>query len=173
MRSVLARPGRPLHFHGHNDSGLASAVRPQRSPGAAGSTDGERHAAELAGNAEPPRSPRAPSAVGRDRAQLSARDVSALAQALSGRASSRGSRSSARTSSPGSRGGRQPVPRPLGDRALRRRPGRKQTLIVLGKKSGIDNIRIKCEELELDLLEDAQRELLRQVKASWTERRGK
>ena len=33
--------------------------------------------------------------------------------------------------------------------------------IVLGKKSGIDNIRLKCEELGIDLPEDAQRELLK------------
>ena len=32
--------------------------------------------------------------------------------------------------------------------------------IVLGKKSGIDNIRLKCEELGIDMPEDAQRELL-------------
>ena len=44
--------------------------------------------------------------------------------------------------------------------------------IVLGKKSGIDNIRLKCEELGIDLPEDAQRELLKQVKALGTERRG-
>jgi isopropylmalate/homocitrate/citramalate synthase len=42
---------------------------------------------------------------------------------------------------------------------------------VLGKKSGIDNIRLKCEELGIELPEDAQRELLKQVKALGTERR--
>ena len=36
--------------------------------------------------------------------------------------------------------------------------------IVLGKKSGIDSIRIKAEELGLDLSEDAQRDLLARVK---------
>lgn len=44
--------------------------------------------------------------------------------------------------------------------------------IVLGKKSGIDSIRIKCEELGLDLDEEAQRELLAAVKARGTAKRG-
>jgi isopropylmalate/homocitrate/citramalate synthase len=44
--------------------------------------------------------------------------------------------------------------------------------IVLGKKSGIDSIRIKCEELGLDVSEDAQRELLARVKALGAEKRG-
>ncbi len=44
--------------------------------------------------------------------------------------------------------------------------------IVLGKKSGIDSIRIKCEELGLDLSEEAQRELLGAVKRLGAEKRG-
>jgi isopropylmalate/homocitrate/citramalate synthase len=44
--------------------------------------------------------------------------------------------------------------------------------IVLGKKSGIDSIRIKCEELGLDLSEKAQRELLEAVKRRGAEKRG-
>jgi isopropylmalate/homocitrate/citramalate synthase len=44
--------------------------------------------------------------------------------------------------------------------------------IVLGKKSGIDSIRIKCAELGLDLPEELQRELLARVKARGVERRG-
>jgi isopropylmalate/homocitrate/citramalate synthase len=43
--------------------------------------------------------------------------------------------------------------------------------IVLGKKSGLDSIRIKAEELGLDLDEDRQRELLAQVKAEGTAKR--
>jgi isopropylmalate/homocitrate/citramalate synthase len=43
--------------------------------------------------------------------------------------------------------------------------------IVLGKKSGIDSIRIKAEELGLDLDDDAQRELLARVKELGAERR--
>jgi isopropylmalate/homocitrate/citramalate synthase len=44
--------------------------------------------------------------------------------------------------------------------------------IVLGKKSGIDSIRIKAEELGLDLSEDAQRDLLARVKELGAEKRG-
>jgi isopropylmalate/homocitrate/citramalate synthase len=44
--------------------------------------------------------------------------------------------------------------------------------IVLGKKSGIDSIRIKAEELGLDLSADAQRNLLARVKALGTTKRG-
>jgi len=44
--------------------------------------------------------------------------------------------------------------------------------IVLGKKSGLDSIRIKADELGLDLSEDAQRELLVRVKELGTSKRG-
>ena len=43
--------------------------------------------------------------------------------------------------------------------------------IVLGKKSGIDSIRIKAQELGLELDEDTQRELLARVKQLGTEKR--
>jgi isopropylmalate/homocitrate/citramalate synthase len=44
--------------------------------------------------------------------------------------------------------------------------------IVLGKKSGIDSIRLKCEELGLDLSEERQRELLGEVKRLGAQKRG-
>jgi isopropylmalate/homocitrate/citramalate synthase len=44
--------------------------------------------------------------------------------------------------------------------------------IVLGKKSGLDSIRIKAEELGLDLSEDEQRRLLEAVKRLGTDKRG-
>ena len=44
--------------------------------------------------------------------------------------------------------------------------------IVLGKKSGLDSIRIKCEELGLDLDADRQRRLLEAVKQLGAEKRG-
>ena len=43
--------------------------------------------------------------------------------------------------------------------------------IVLGKKSGLDSIRIKAEELGLELDEDRQRELLARVKVEGTAKR--
>ena len=47
-----------------------------------------------------------------------------------------------------------------------------QRSIVLGKKSGIDSIRIKCEELGLDLSEERRRELLAEVKRLGAEKHG-
>ena len=44
--------------------------------------------------------------------------------------------------------------------------------IVLGKKSGIDSVRIKADELGLDLSDDQQRELLDAVKKLGAEKRG-
>jgi isopropylmalate/homocitrate/citramalate synthase len=44
--------------------------------------------------------------------------------------------------------------------------------IVLGKKSGLDSIRIKAEELGLDLDDESQRELLVRVKELGTQKRG-
>jgi isopropylmalate/homocitrate/citramalate synthase len=44
--------------------------------------------------------------------------------------------------------------------------------IVLGKKSGLDSIRIKAEELGLDLPTEAQRELLARVKELGAKKRG-
>ena len=44
--------------------------------------------------------------------------------------------------------------------------------LVLGKKSGIDSIRIKVEELGLDVPEDARAELLARVKRLGAEKRG-
>jgi isopropylmalate/homocitrate/citramalate synthase len=44
--------------------------------------------------------------------------------------------------------------------------------IVLGKKSGLDSIRLKCEELGLDVPEERYPELLESVKRLGTEKRG-
>jgi isopropylmalate/homocitrate/citramalate synthase len=44
--------------------------------------------------------------------------------------------------------------------------------IVLGKKSGLDSIRIKVEELGLDVPEERYADLLAKVKARGTEKRG-
>ena len=44
--------------------------------------------------------------------------------------------------------------------------------IVLGKKSGLDSIRIKAEELGLDVPEERRAEVLAAVKALGTEKRG-
>jgi isopropylmalate/homocitrate/citramalate synthase len=44
--------------------------------------------------------------------------------------------------------------------------------IVLGKKSGLDSIRLKADELGLDVPEERRAELLAAVKRLGTERRG-
>ena len=44
--------------------------------------------------------------------------------------------------------------------------------IVLGKKSGIDSIRIKADELGLSLTEEDERRVLAEVKRLGTEKRG-
>ena len=44
--------------------------------------------------------------------------------------------------------------------------------IVLGKKSGLDSIRIKAEELGIDVSEDARPDLLARVKELGTRKRG-
>jgi isopropylmalate/homocitrate/citramalate synthase len=44
--------------------------------------------------------------------------------------------------------------------------------IVLGKKSGLDSIRIKVEELGLDVPEERRPELLKRVKELGTRKRG-
>jgi isopropylmalate/homocitrate/citramalate synthase len=49
--------------------------------------------------------------------------------------------------------------------------GAERTL-VLGKKSGLDSIRLKCAELELDVTEAQQAELLARVKQLGSEKRG-
>jgi isopropylmalate/homocitrate/citramalate synthase len=43
---------------------------------------------------------------------------------------------------------------------------------VLGKKSGLDSIRIKAEELGLDVPDDRRAEVLAAVKKLGTEKRG-
>src|SRR5205823_8235519 len=49
---------------------------------------------------------------------------------------------------------------------------RAQRGIVLGKKSGIDSIRIKCRELGLELPDERQQELLARVKELGARKRG-
>jgi isopropylmalate/homocitrate/citramalate synthase len=49
---------------------------------------------------------------------------------------------------------------------------RAQRAVVLGKKSGLDSIRIKVEELELDVPEDRFADLLAEVKARGAAKRG-
>ena len=75
-----------------------------------------------------------------------------------------GRRSRATTSSRARARRREPVPRPVRDRALRRRGRRCGAGLVLGKKSGLDSIRLKVAILGLDVPEERYGELLAAVK---------
>jgi isopropylmalate/homocitrate/citramalate synthase len=151
---------RPVHFHGHNDFGLATAA----------AVAGER-----AGNANLPEIALALRGLYGVETNLRLDRVRSFAerlQELSGYEL-------------------EPYKPLVGDNLFRRESGAvasqfhepqaiepysadvvaAERSIVLGKKSGIDSIRIKAEELGLDLDEDAQRELLVRVKALGTKKR--
>ncbi len=87
--------------------------------------------------------------------------------------SSRGSRSSARRSS-----GASPAPSRRSSTTRRRSSRTPAALVgadrslVLGKKSGLDSIRIKVEELGLDVPQERFAELLASVKQLGTDKRG-
>src|SRR5213596_177680 len=168
---------RPVHFHGHNDFGLAtaSAVAAVRA-GARWIHGTINGMGELAGNAN----------LGEVALTLHAlygvdsklrfdriRDVSRRVQELSGYAL-------------------EPWKPVTGETLFRRESGAVASQfhdppsiepysselvatdrsIVLGKKSGLDSIRIKAEELGLDVPEDRRAELLAAVKKLGAEKRG-
>jgi len=170
-------PDIPVHFHGHNDFGLAtaSAVAAVRA-GATWVQGTINGMGERAGNAN----------LGEVALTLHAlygvesnvrldriRDVSASVQALSGYAL-------------------EPWKPVTGETLFRRESGAvasqfhdppsiepyssalvaAQRGIVLGKKSGLDSIRIKAEELGVDVPEAARAELLAKVKELGTRKRG-
>ena len=170
-------PDVPLHFHGHNDFGLATAAAAAAVRAGAAWIHGTINGmGERAGNANLLEVALAFHALYGVETGLNlerAREVSALVQARAGYAL-------------------EPWKPLVGENLFTRESGAVASQfhdppaiepfaadlvgadrrIVLGKKSGIDNIRLKCEELGIDLPEDAQRELLKRVKALGTERRG-
>jgi isopropylmalate/homocitrate/citramalate synthase len=167
----------PVHFHGHNDFGLAtaSAVAAVRA-GATWVQGTINGMGERAGNAnlgEVALTLRALYGVESNLRLDRVREVSARVQTLSGY-----------TLEPW-----KPV---TGETLFRRESGavasqfhdppsiepyssrlvNTDRAIVLGKKSGLDSIRIKAEELGLDIPEDKRAELLAQVKALGVRKRG-
>ncbi|TML30255.1 MAG: homoaconitate hydratase [Actinobacteria bacterium] len=165
-----------VHFHGHNDFGLAtaSAVAAVRA-GARWIQGTVNGMGERAGNANLPEVALALRGLYGVETNLRLDRVRAFAerlQALSGYEL-------------------EPYKPLVGDNLFRRESGAvasqfhdpqaiepyssdvvaAQRGIVLGKKSGIDSIRIKAEELGLDLDDDAERELLAQVKELGTKKR--
>jgi isopropylmalate/homocitrate/citramalate synthase len=170
-------PGVPVHFHGHNDFGLAtaSAVAAVRS-GATWVQGTINGMGERAGNAnlgEVALTLRALYGVESNVKLERIRDVSARVQELSGYAL-------------------EPWKPVTGETLFRRESGAVASQfhdppsiepyssdlvatergIVLGKKSGLDSIRIKSEELGLDVPEDRYADVLARVKELGMRKRG-
>jgi isopropylmalate/homocitrate/citramalate synthase len=170
-------PGVPLHWHGHNDFGLATAAAVAAVRAGAAWVHGTINGmGERAGNAnllEVALALRALYGVESNLKLDRAREVGELVRTASGY-------------------DLEPFKPLVGENLFRRESGAvasqfhdppsiepysselvgAERSIVLGKKSGIDSIRIKCEELNLDLSDEAQRELLDAVKLLGTRKRG-
>jgi isopropylmalate/homocitrate/citramalate synthase len=168
--------GVPLHWHGHNDFGLATAAAVAAVQAGAswvhGTIGGMGERAGNANIAEVALALDALYGIGTNLRLDRVRDVTARVQELSGFSL-------------------EPWKPLVGDTLFRRESGAVASQfhdppsiepyaadlvgadreLVLGKKSGIDSIRIKAEELGLELDEEAQRELLSRVKARGTELR--
>jgi isopropylmalate/homocitrate/citramalate synthase len=169
-------PRIPIHFHGHNDFGLATAAAVAAARAGANWIQGTVNGmGERAGNANLPEIALALRGLYGVETGLRLDRVRAFSErlrALSGYEL-------------------EPYKPLVGENLFRRESGAvasqfhdppaiepySSTLvgtgrsIVLGKKSGIDSIRIKAEELGLDLDDDAQRELLARVKELGTTKR--
>jgi isopropylmalate/homocitrate/citramalate synthase len=170
-------PGVPVHFHGHNDFGLAtgSAVAAVRA-GASWIHGTINGMGERAGNAnlgEVAMTLHALYGVESNLRLERVRDVSERVRELSGYAL-------------------EPWKPVTGETLFRRESGAVASQfhdppsiepysselvgaergIVLGKKSGLDSIRIKAEELALDVPEEARAALLARVKELGTRKRG-
>ena len=159
-------PDVPLHFHGHNDFGLATAAAVAAVRAGATWIQGTINGMGERGRQREPDRGRA-----RARRALRRRDepparpgprglrgASASSPATS---SSRGSRSSARTSS-AARAARSPASSTTRRRSSRTRPSSSapSAAIVLGKKSGSTRSGSSASELGLDVPEERAPELL-------------
>ena len=167
----------PVHWHGHNDFGLATAAAVAAVQAGATWVQGTINGmGERAGNANLGEVALALEALYGIRTNLKldrVRDVSARVRELAGYEL-------------------EPWKPLVGDTLFRRESGAvasqfhdppsiepyaadlvgAERSIVLGKKSGLDSIRIKCQELGLDLPEDRYPEVLAAVKTLGEEKRG-
>ena len=167
----------PIHWHGHNDFGLATAAAVAAVQAGAKWIHGTINGmGERAGNANLAEVALALDALYGVRTNLRlarAREVSARVAELSGYEL-------------------EPWKPLVGETLFRRESGAvasqfhdppsiepyaadlvgAERSLVLGKKSGLDSIRIKTAELELDVPEDKHAELLARVKQLGTEKRG-
>jgi isopropylmalate/homocitrate/citramalate synthase len=170
-------PGVPVHFHGHNDFGLATAAALAAVRAGARWVQGTINGmGERAGNANLPEIALALRGLYGIETNLRldrVRGFSERLRELSGY-------------------DLEPFKPLVGDNLFRRESGAVASQfhdppaiepyssdlvaarrgIVLGKKSGIDSIRIKAKELGLELSDESQRELLARVKALGAEKRG-
>jgi isopropylmalate/homocitrate/citramalate synthase len=170
-------PDVPVHFHGHNDFGLATAAAVAAVRAGATWIQGTINGmGERAGNAnlgEVALTLRALYGVESNLRLDRIREVSASVQSLSGYSL-------------------EPWKPVTGETLFRRESGAVASQfhdppsiepyssalvaaergIVLGKKSGLDSIRIKAEELGLELTDDARADLLAKVKELGTRKRG-
>ncbi|HEX6664885.1 MAG TPA: hypothetical protein VF025_14530 [Gaiellaceae bacterium] len=170
-------PDVPIHFHGHNDFGLATAAAVAAVRAGARWVQGTINGmGERAGNANLPEIALALRGLYGIETNLRldrVRDFSERLRELSGY-------------------GLEPYKPLVGDNLFTRESGAvasqfhdppaiepyssdvvgAERRIVLGKKSGIDSIRIKASELGLDLDDQTQRELLARVKELGTQKRG-
>jgi isopropylmalate/homocitrate/citramalate synthase len=170
-------PGVPVHFHGHNDFGLATAAALAAARAGATWIQGTINGmGERAGNANLPEIALALRGLYGIDTNLRLDEVRSFSESLRELSGYE----------------LEPFKPLVGDNLYRRESGAvasqfhdppaiepyssqlvgAQRSIVLGKKSGIDSIRIKAEELGLDLSDDAQRDLLARVKALGAEKRG-
>jgi isopropylmalate/homocitrate/citramalate synthase len=169
-------PGIPVHFHGHNDFGLATACAAAAVRAGASWIQGTINGmGERAGNASIGEVALALEALYGVRTNLRLerlREVSARVRELSGYELDPwkpvvGENLFVRESGAvASQFHDPPSIEPYSSELVGAERG-----IVLGKKSGLDSIRIKAEELGLDLDEERQRELLVRVKAEGTAKR--
>jgi isopropylmalate/homocitrate/citramalate synthase len=167
----------PIHWHGHNDFGLATAAAVAAVQAGAKWIHGTINGmGERAGNASLAEVALALEALYGIRTNLRlerARDVSARVRELSGYEL-------------------EPWKPVVGETLFRRESGAVASQfhdppsiepyaaslvgadrsLVLGKKSGLDSIRIKCAELGLDVPEEQRAELLARVKQLGAEKRG-
>jgi isopropylmalate/homocitrate/citramalate synthase len=174
---ALVGPDVPVHFHGHNDFGLATASAVAAVRAGADWVQGTINGmGERAGNAnlgEVALTLRALYGVESNLRLDRIREASARVQELSGYAL-------------------EPWKPVTGETLFRRESGAVASQfhdppsiepyssglvgaergLVLGKKSGIDSVRIKADELGLDLAEDRRVEVLARVKELGTRKRG-
>ncbi len=173
----LVGPGVPVHFHGHNDFGLATAAAVAAVRAGADWVQGTINGmGERAGNAnlgEVALTLRALYGVESNLDLGRIRDVSARVQELSGYALEpwkpvTGTTLFRRESGAvASQFHDPPSIEPYSSELVAAERG-----LVLGKKSGVDSIRIKAEELGLDVPAERRAQLLALVKELGTRKRG-